>query len=168
MVPPTPRGHYAAYGTSTLLNCVLPLCLLAGAAGALAVRLRVLAHGRAALPAAVWRVLALCPACCACSPAAGAPGGLYNTVAQDDDTVAMDSISFGDDDLPPPAAAAPAPPPAAAPPARADDDDDAAAAPGGGGGATAADAASAAKMTSPFTMAFDDADDDDDSAWKTF
>ena len=29
--------------------------------------------------------------------------------------------------------------------------------------------ANAAKMTSPFTMAFDDMDDeDDDSAWKTF
>lgn len=160
---PTPRGHYAAYGTSTLLNCMLPLGLLAGAAAALAVRLRVLAHGRAAFPEAVWRVLARCPACCACSPGAADAGGLYNTVAQDDDTIAMDSVSFGTDDLPPPTSAAPTTQTqtvgvTAAPPATTAET-----------ATAAADAASAAKMTSPFTMTFDDADDDDDdSAWKTF
>lgn len=151
-----------------MLNCVLPLCLLAGAAAALVLRLRVLAGGRAALPEAVWRVLALCPACCACSPTAAGTGALYNSVAQDDDTIAMDSLSFGDGDFPSdvPASASAAPGASVAPAQTAEST---VAATGATEGATAADAANAAKMTSPFTMAFDDMDDeDDDSAWKTF
>jgi len=183
----TETGYYAAYGSSSFLNFVVPSFILLCVCGAFYARLRVLQMGRAGLPDFMWNILSYLPSCLSCSPSSTGIGARqYNAVAtQGDDTVSMGDMTSYDVD--PPAVttlsvdrnkkgmqlSAPQPTTADTTVAQgdvidADGGDAAAVMTVPGDSSSSKDAAStASEMTSPFTMKFAE-DDDDDGAWKTF